>query len=87
MNVTVGIRNKNLVVASDTYGTELAKAYRVDPQHDWFIGVRMTQSGSIKFDEEFRVVGTVSTSLPEVLQRKMILWVLRSLIPEANELG
>jgi hypothetical protein len=69
-------------------GQEIAKAYRVDLQHDWFIGVRMNALGHVGPEHPYRVIGTVSNSMPEVMQRKLILAILDNVLPAAiNVLG
>lgn len=69
--MAVRIRNKNCVVALDNSEQEQARAVRVSSEHDWEIEVFNRTA------KRYILAGTVKTWLPERLQRKLILTILK----------
>jgi hypothetical protein len=84
--VNVRVQDKLNVVAYVVHsGDVVAKANRTSVHNDWFVGVKL--NGSEIGSGELKVVAIVSRDLPEVVQRKMILAIMKTLPANITYMG
>lgn len=68
-----------------THGVVTGEAYRVDPQHDWFIGIRVADNGIPSIHGKMKVIAVVPSYSLESTQRKAVMGILRAFHREEDE--